>query len=490
MITLPAGKTIRRAFFQYTGDSECRGWINDRDLGVRNNFRTVKYDDITARINRAAYAFGLTSRNVGPDPKPAGVVGLIEIEFTDGERLVVATDKQWKVSNHETAGWNAPAFDDSHWVSAKKLGPVGMQPWGEVQCGDDRRLPARWLRKEFTVEKKIRRATVSFLGLGSSELYLNGSKVGNRVVTRRNRISEARFLRYPRCHPPVAARPERHRYRARQRPFYSMRSRAYSNMPSYGFPKLLLQLRVELEDGRVSDIISATVEHDHRRSDRRQQRIRRRRIRRAAGTGRLEQSWIHASLSPRRGRAGVRDEGVSTTNERNFSEAPHPSPLTLSPPRGEGNSCATLMATRSTRLRAGRRRLRANDRADSRHANAPADFHRPNRSPAFSFSTSARTGRLVSPQSFRQGRPQVTLRHAETLDADGTLYLANLRGAAHRHLHTERQRHGNLGTALHLSRLPVTSKSPVSRNPTLAALAGRWCTTICHPPATSPARIR
>ena len=41
------------------------------------------------------------------------------------------------------------------------------------------RLPARMLRKEFTVDKKVRRATRVFLRAGTSELYLNGAKVGD-----------------------------------------------------------------------------------------------------------------------------------------------------------------------------------------------------------------------------------------------------------------------------------------------------------------------
>jgi alpha-L-rhamnosidase len=38
--------------------------------------------------------------------------------------------------------------------------------------------------------------------------------------------------------------------------FYSPRSKVYAGMPSYGFPKLLLHLRVEHTDGSVSEIVS------------------------------------------------------------------------------------------------------------------------------------------------------------------------------------------------------------------------------------------
>ena len=70
---------------------------------------------------------------------------------------------------------------------------------------------------------------------------------------------------------------------------------------------------------------------------------------------------------------------------------------------------------------------------------------------------------------------QVTLRHAETLEPDGSLYVANLRSAkADRHLHAEGRRPGGLGAALHLSRLPLRGGHRLSRaSPRAAALEGR-----------------
>jgi alpha-L-rhamnosidase len=257
VVTIPADRPIKRAIFQYTGDSECRGFINGADLSARNNYRTVKFNDITHRLKPGANIFTLVGRNIGPNPKPAGVVGLLEIEFMDGGSLVIPTDEQWKVSDKEFSGWNEIAFDDSAWVAAKKLGPAGMQPWGNTRAAESRDLPARWLRKEFAVEKKVARATVYFSGLGLSELYLNGVKVGDHVLS-----------------PGLTEYPKRIFYETfdvtkqlrrganamgvilGNGRYYSPRSRVYAGMPSYGFPKLLLQLRVEYTDGSVSEIVS------------------------------------------------------------------------------------------------------------------------------------------------------------------------------------------------------------------------------------------
>lgn len=256
-VVIPAGREIKAIRFQYTGDNECRGWVNGRDIGARNNYRSVKYNDLTRRLAPGTNIIALTGRNIGTNAKPAGVVGLFTIEFKQGESMVVPTDEQWKVSREPAPGWNESGFDDSAWVPAKKLGPVGMAPWGQVRTVEDRRLPARWLRKEFALEKKVARATVYFSGQGVSELYLNGSKVGNRVLS-----------------PALSEYPKRLYYvtydvtkQLRHGPnaigavlgnarFYSPRSKVYAGGSSYGFPKMFLHLRIENTDGTVSEIVS------------------------------------------------------------------------------------------------------------------------------------------------------------------------------------------------------------------------------------------
>jgi alpha-L-rhamnosidase len=256
-IVVPADREIKRARFVYTGDNECRGWVNGRDLGARNNYRTVKDSDLTYRLEPGTNILGLTGRNSGARPKPAGVVGRLEVEFTKGDPLVVATDEQWKVSDQEVPGWNELRFDDSSWPSAKKLGPVGMTPWGNVRVSEPRRLPARWLRKEFTIDRPIRRAMVYFSGLGLSELYLNGEKVGDDVLSPAlsdysKRVFYLTFevtrqLRRGANTLGVVLGNGR---------FYADRSKVYSGTISFGFPKLLLHLRIENNDGSVSEFRS------------------------------------------------------------------------------------------------------------------------------------------------------------------------------------------------------------------------------------------
>jgi len=67
IVTIPTGRIVTGARFQYTGDNEGRGWINEFDLGARNNPRTVKFNDITTRLEPGqTYVFGLTGYHNKP----------------------------------------------------------------------------------------------------------------------------------------------------------------------------------------------------------------------------------------------------------------------------------------------------------------------------------------------------------------------------------------------------------------------------------------
>ena len=98
------------------------------------------------------------------------------LSSTEGPPLVIHSDRQWRAATEPEAGWEQTGFDDSAWVAAMELGQAGIAPWG-IPWGDrwhseHRRLPARYVRREFDVPtgKTIRRATAYVCGLGFFDL--------------------------------------------------------------------------------------------------------------------------------------------------------------------------------------------------------------------------------------------------------------------------------------------------------------------------------
>jgi alpha-L-rhamnosidase len=152
------------------------------------------------------------------------------------------------------SGWSNPAFWTTGLLNALdwKAKWIGLD---EAAAPDSRSLPARWLRKEFTVSKPIDRATVYFSGLGWSELYINGRKAGDHVLS-----------------PPLSQYPKREYYETYEVTgllnndsnavgvvlgngrFFAPRA----NASNAGYPKLILQLHVEFADGTATNILSDT----------------------------------------------------------------------------------------------------------------------------------------------------------------------------------------------------------------------------------------
>lgn len=93
-------------------------------------------------------------------------------------RVKVNTSKgesQWS----DVAMWNVGLLTESDW-SGQWIGFDAAKPWDKEEIHSQ--LSSRYLRKEFKLDKKVRRATLYICGLGMYEAYINGKKVGDQVL--------------------------------------------------------------------------------------------------------------------------------------------------------------------------------------------------------------------------------------------------------------------------------------------------------------------
>jgi len=254
---LPPGKAIQSAQWLVTGDNQFTAFVNGKQAGSSGSFKAATDMDVKEQLHPGRNVLAVSVSNVGDGPNPAGLAGVLTVDFDQGPPLVVITDENWRTSTEEFTGWQKPEYDPSTWLAARKLGPVGMKPWGEIGGREDRRLAARYLRKEFAVAKKVRRAMAYFSGLGLSEFYLNGRKVGDEVLlpglTEYNKRvfyvthDITRDLRRGQNAIGVILGNGR---------FYAPRDKVPTETRTYGYPKLLFQMRIEYEDGSRAIIVS------------------------------------------------------------------------------------------------------------------------------------------------------------------------------------------------------------------------------------------
>lgn len=87
------------------------------------------------------------------------------------------SDNAWKVSTAETTFRERYIFDDSAWPDALVGG--GNAP---LWVSQDRHLPARLLRRDFDTGTRVRRATLHLIGVGYHEISINGEKISDQVL--------------------------------------------------------------------------------------------------------------------------------------------------------------------------------------------------------------------------------------------------------------------------------------------------------------------
>ena len=140
-------------------------------------------------------------------------------------------------------------------LAARPLGALGMAPWGTIL--DARRLPARYLRREFAITKKVKRATAYVSGLGFFDLSLNGAKVSENVM-------DPALSDYAKATYVVTFDVTNQLHMGANAlgvilgngRFYPPRLEIPAHTTAYGCPRLLLQLEIEYEDGTRSAVIS------------------------------------------------------------------------------------------------------------------------------------------------------------------------------------------------------------------------------------------
>ena len=175
---------------------------------------------------------------------------------------------------HRSARLEQSSFNDSSWEAAKVLGPYGMAPWGEVGVGDGI-LQQHWpaigkrrmgvanrpsgalLRKDFTAPAPVKRATLYVSGLGLFEAYLNGEKVGHDVLVPALSEYDKRVF-YLTYDVTKLVRPGANAIGVMlgNGRFFAPRYNIPTAMRSFGYPKLLLQLEMEMADGKVERVCS------------------------------------------------------------------------------------------------------------------------------------------------------------------------------------------------------------------------------------------
>lgn len=160
-------------------------------------------------------------------------------------------EEAWSKPVFFTIGFLKPTDWKARWIGYDKA-----FPWDSVTQWS--RLSARYFRKEFNANKKIKKAFASIVGLGMYELQINGTKIGDQVLApaptdyRKSVLSNTfdvtEHIQSGENAIGVVLGNGR---------FFTMRQNYKPHkINNFGFPKLLFQLDLIYEDGTRQTVIS------------------------------------------------------------------------------------------------------------------------------------------------------------------------------------------------------------------------------------------
>ncbi|MGH3373764.1 MAG: family 78 glycoside hydrolase catalytic domain [Actinoallomurus sp.] len=181
-VDLGAG-TITSGQFTLTADDEFTLYVNGTKIAsspeVTDGWKQGRLEDVTSALRPGANTIAIQATNTTEGP--AGVIGRLHVERSGAGPLDVITDATFKAAQTATDGWEQPGFDDSSWPAAKDLGAYGSGPWASQVAQPSPPVP--YLRHGFQLGKPVASARLYVSALGLYEAHINGQRVGDDDFT-------------------------------------------------------------------------------------------------------------------------------------------------------------------------------------------------------------------------------------------------------------------------------------------------------------------
>lgn len=164
---------LTKAVVRMTCDDQFTLFLDGKEVGASDGktdaWRRPITLDLTKLLKQGSNTFHVRATNSGGE---AALVGALELTYgAKTEKLV--TDNAWEAADSK----------GGRIERVRVVREYGEGPWGKLGAQALLLPPSRMLRKEFSLVKPIKRATLYGTALGLLELRLNGKRVSDELFT-------------------------------------------------------------------------------------------------------------------------------------------------------------------------------------------------------------------------------------------------------------------------------------------------------------------
>ncbi len=178
---LPADIRIKSADLLVSADDEHRFTINGGLVSHHQGWDQPRAVGVLDRIQPGVNT--LRAEVFNTSAGPGGLIAKLTITTQDDKVITIVTDDQWRAMDNPGANWHNRPMDLAEMPAAKAVGEYGAKPWGTLQLRRLQLPPVPHLRKTFEVTKPVRRAVVYATALGNVDVHLNGQRIADEYFT-------------------------------------------------------------------------------------------------------------------------------------------------------------------------------------------------------------------------------------------------------------------------------------------------------------------
>lgn len=186
-VEIPPGAKVRRASIDAAADGLATIYVNGQPTKQGPTSLTAPlhaevWNQFTPGLNQIAISSAPVRNAIRRDRGQTGrnaIAAAGTIEFDDGRRIPFNTDGSWKAVNAAGTNWIGADLYNSEWTNATVIAPYAAQLskyWGST-IG-----PGRYLRKNFAAQKPVVKARLYATALGVYEASINGQPVSSDLL--------------------------------------------------------------------------------------------------------------------------------------------------------------------------------------------------------------------------------------------------------------------------------------------------------------------